>query len=164
MGRHRPRSQVTRILGTGVRVPPDPRPPAYVERLLLTVPLGPSVNHLYFNAKRRRVKSEAARDYEDAVGKRVAIARQQAGGVPRPPYILCFGVWFPDQSQRDLDNLLKCLQDAIVRAIRSDDQHVHFLGIRRQGVDPGNPRIDVELRSVGCTLSTTVTSVVWETI
>jgi crossover junction endodeoxyribonuclease RusA len=134
------------LLGAGVRVPPELTVPGgRVERLAFTAPIPPSTNHLYATVNGLRTKTQAARDYAKGIGSRAVAARALAGGVPQPPYMLELRVWFPDESKRDLSNLIKCLEDALMKAIRSDDRHVHRLVIERQGVDAANPRVDVVL-------------------
>ena len=52
-------------------------------------------------------------------------------------------VWFPDNRRRDLDNLLKPVQDCITHAgIWKDDCQVHDLRITRMAVDKNNPRCE----------------------
>lgn len=142
----RRRSTRTIIGGLGLTVPPELTVPGgRVPRLAFTAPLPPSTNHLYATVNGLRTKTQAARDYTVAVGKRAVAARALAGGVPQPPYLLTLDVWFPDESRRDLSNLIKCLEDALMKAIRSDDRHVHRLVIERRGVDAANPRVEVVL-------------------
>lgn len=114
--------------------------------LRFIAPLPPSTNNAYATVKGLRVKTKVAREFTERVGDLVVAAKTVAGGVPYPPFALHLGVWFPDEGRRDLSNTIKLLEDSLMKAIGSDDRHVHLLVVRRQGVDRFSPRVNVELR------------------
>jgi len=78
----------------------------------------------------RRVLKPAAQDYRHLVSLLTANGVQRFGSVPCP-----FSLWVtaypPDRRKRDLDNLLKVLQDALTDGLRVDDTHIHSVAIRR---------------------------------
>lgn len=58
-------------------------------------------------------------------------------------------VWFPDNRVRDLDNLIKVLQDAIEASgvMENDCWQVLFrLSLEAMGIDRTNPRIILEMK------------------
>jgi crossover junction endodeoxyribonuclease RusA len=110
----------------------------------LTLPLPPSANNLYVNARGRgRILSKAGREYKQAVrilamGARLPLLR---GDV-----VLTMTVYFPNRRRRDLDNTLKVCQDSLTGVAYADDSQVCELHLYRE-YDSGNPRAEVSVRA-----------------
>lgn len=106
------------------------------------LPYPPSVNHSYMTLRDgRRVLKPAAQDYRHLVSLLTANGVQRFGGVPCP-FSLWVTVYPPDRRKRDLDNLLKVLQDALTDGLRVDDTHIHSVAIRRAEPFPAG-RVEV---------------------
>lgn len=94
----------------------------------------------------RRVLKPAAQQYRHLVSIIAANGVQRFGGVPCP-----FSIWVtvypPDRRKRDLDNLLKVLQDAITDGLRVDDSHINSVAIRRDEPFPSG-RVEVVFTEV----------------
>lgn len=107
------------------------------ERGVLVVPLPPSANNLYVNARGRgRILSKAGREYKQAVrilamGARLPLLR---GDV-----VLTMTVYFPNRRRRDLSNTLKVVEDSLTGVAYADDSQVSELHLYR-AYDSGNPR------------------------
>lgn len=78
----------------------------------------------------RRILKPEARDYRTVVSVITANGVQRFGGVPCP-FSMWVTVYPPDRRKRDLDNLLKVLQDAITDGLRIDDSHIQSVAIVR---------------------------------
>lgn len=89
----------------------------------------------------RRVLKPVAQDYRHLVSLLTANGVQCFGGVPCP-FSLWVTVYPPDRRKRDLDNLLKVLQDALTDGLRVDDTHIHSVAIRRAEPFPAG-RVEV---------------------
>jgi crossover junction endodeoxyribonuclease RusA len=60
--------------------------------------------------------------------------------------VLVIQAWLPDRRRRDLDNLLKAVQDALAHAgVYDDDSQIVDLRIRRAGIDRAYPRLECDL-------------------
>lgn len=103
----------------------------------IQLPYPPSINHAYFTSTngKRFLKPKAAA-FKEYVTLLVASGRQRFGGVPFP-FTIVVSVWTPDKRKRDLDNLLKVLQDATCAGLRVDDSTVSTLMVLRRGVIDG---------------------------
>lgn len=123
-------------------------------KLHLTVPLPPSVNHLYFTDKRtgRRALSSAGRKYKKLIVQHVRQTR--FAQTPRPKsarYAMTYVLHYPDRNRRDISNSIKCLEDALAEACRFDDSHVDDIRITRGQLDKARPRCDVTIEVLDAT-------------
>lgn len=111
--------------------------------MILTLPWPPTINHYYAPGQRPGTyyMTAAARAYRIEVSTRVGAQRMRQGLTGR--LRLCIVACPPDRRARDLDNLLKAVQDALQHAgvYRSDSQ-IDRLEVERGSVTKGG-RIDV---------------------
>lgn len=89
----------------------------------------------------RRILKPDVAAYKTAASLLVANARQRFGDVPLPFQMFVY-VYPPDKRKRDLDNILKVMQDAICDGLRVDDsQIVSVSAIRCQIITGGKVEI-----------------------
>ena len=106
----------------------------------LTLPLPPSTNNLYVNARGRgRILSKAGREYKQAVRVLALGARLP---LLRGDVVLTMTVYFPNRRRRDLDNTLKVCLDSLSGVAYADDSQVSELHLYR-AYDSGNPRAEL---------------------
>lgn len=83
-----------------------------------TLPYPPSVNGLFFNASKGRVKTDAYRAWRRAGGEAILVqGRKHVHG----PVSLCVALVRPDKRRRDLSNTLKSIEDLLVEMQVIDD-------------------------------------------
>ncbi len=119
---------------------------AITENRMLTVslPYPPSANRIWRKWRGRMVLSAEGRNY------RAKVCAQVAGNGPRKPpsggrIALSMDAFPPDRRRRDLDNLSKCVADALQDAAAfHDDSQIDLLLTRRRQVVPGG-RLDIQL-------------------
>lgn len=113
----------------------------------ITLPYPPSVNSMYRTFKGRMIISKKGREWMKLA---VHEAKSQVHGwFVTGKVWLQIEVYMPDNRRRDLDNLLKPLQDCITHAgIWTDDCNVHELQIRHCGVDKANPRCELRIEAL----------------
>lgn len=133
-------------------LPPDPRPRA--ERMRLVLPFPPSTNGLYptvvtRQGKIRRVKSQAAKDFEAAVRQTVGLwINHHQLQPPSPPWRLTLLAYPPQDGQKhDASNLAKCPEDSVMAAIGGDDNDVREVHVTKADPD-GYPRLVLTLETV----------------
>lgn len=130
----------------------DTRPRA--DPLAVTVPFPPSVNNAYANVTTRsgvskRVKTERASEFVKAVCEHVrwyllAVNRRP----PAPPYRLTLHLYPPlDGRKHDASNLVKLPEDALMAAIKQDDDDVLEVHVFKHAKDR-QPRAEVTLEHV----------------
>jgi len=94
-----------------------------VEALEFDLPWPPSVNNYYRHVGPRVLISRAGRKYRTMVVSRLGGLKTLSGAVS-----LSLECYPPDRRRRDLDNLLKCLQDSITAAgVLDDDSQIRRL-------------------------------------
>ena len=122
-------------------------------RLVLTVPVPPSINNAYLDLVDkqtltvRRVLTAEASTFKADVGWRVASALQWQRW-PAPPYpeyslsiTLC--IYWADRRRRDITNCIKLLEDAVCGVLQVDDRHVCEFHLQLGGIDYDTPRCEV---------------------
>lgn len=121
-------------------------------QLVLTLPLPPSVNHLYATVNGRRVLSRAGRDFKALVAEEVDIWRDRdhisdtaIAAFGRHYLSLSIIFYFTTALRRDLDGGLKIAQDALCEAIGVNDNLVTEIHLIKR-VDRQHPRIEVTLQ------------------
>ncbi len=100
----------------------------------LTLPWPPSANHYYRRVGPRTLISREGREYRTQVCR--LLAPGGGSGIRKPPaggrIALAMDAFPPDRRRRDLDNLLKCTQDALAHAgVFEDDGQIDLLAVRR---------------------------------
>jgi crossover junction endodeoxyribonuclease RusA len=93
-----------------------------------TLPYPPSVNGLFFNATKGRVKTDAYKAWRRAAGNEImAQGRQRIRG----PVSLSVALVRPDKRRRDLSNTLKAVEDLLVEMqVIDDDSLVQRISIQ----------------------------------
>lgn len=116
------------------------------QKLKFSIPIPPSINHMYQNAGTKKRLTTAARNYikvaQDICKKAI---REQGWKKDKEYvwYVMDLYFYFPDQRRRDSHNCLKLLTDCLEGLLFTDD---YFLLPRIQHVtlDRNNPRLDVK--------------------
>ena len=109
--------------------------------VIATLPWPPSVNHYYRRVGNRTLISREGRRY------RRAVCSMLCGGGPRKPpaggrIALAMDAYPPDRRRRDLDNLLKAMQDSLGHAgVYEDDSQIDLLIVRRCEVVKGGKSV-----------------------
>lgn len=87
------------------------------------LPMPPSVNNLYINAGRKRVRSPRYRAWQDDAGWRLKAARLEP---IKGPVSVVVERYVPDKRRRDADNLNKPVLDLLVAygVIEADDNRI----------------------------------------
>ncbi len=123
-------------------------------QLALTLPVPPSVNHLYATVNGRRVLSRAGRDFKALVADEVEawqdreqISNDAIEALGRHYLSLTITFYFATALRRDLDGGLKIAQDALCEAIGVSDNLVTEIHLSKR-VDRQHPRIEVLLQTL----------------
>jgi crossover junction endodeoxyribonuclease RusA len=116
--------------------------------MTLTLPYPPSANRYWRSFRGRVVKSQEARDYQQAV-----ICLAPVGASNGPPTLLTGAVglelnFYRPQRRGDLDNRIKVLVDALQGTLYSDDKQVSELHAYLHD-DKQNPRVEVNVWATG---------------
>jgi crossover junction endodeoxyribonuclease RusA len=121
------------------------------DRLALTLPAPPSINHQYATVSGRRILSAVGRAYKDAVGRDVLVAlaksphREEFLRTARAhPLALSIHFFFTSPLRRDVDGGLKIAQDALCEALGINDNRVREIHLVKDQ-DTSWPRIEVLL-------------------
>lgn len=122
-----------------------------VNKLKLTLPIVPSVNHCYRNVSvHRRILTKIGQEWrEAALWKAKTEIRRQHWQLPPKGQKLIMEVWtyWPDNRRRDTHNAHKLLADALEGVVYIDDRYV-LVRDMDYAVDKGNPRIEIIIRMV----------------
>lgn len=121
------------------------------DRLTLTLPVPPSINHQYATVNTRRVLSAVGRGYKALVARQILVA---LAGSPyrdtllrnlRAGYLtLSIRFHFTSPLRRDVDGGLKIAQDALCEALGINDNRIHEIHLYKSH-DASRPRIEVSL-------------------
>ena len=113
----------------------------------ITLPYPPSVNSMYRTFRGRMLISKKGREW-----MKIAVASAKGevhGWFVSGSCSLAICAYLPDNRRRDLDNLLKPLQDCITHAgIWKDDCQVKDLRITHCGVDKTHPRCELTIEAL----------------
>ncbi len=97
------------------------------------LPYPPTVNHYWRIGNGRLYISDEGKQYQRRVCAILSDAPKQSGRLS-----VAVGVRPPDKKKRDLDNVLKCLLDAITKAgVWRDDSVIDRLLVERRDVKTG---------------------------
>lgn len=124
----------------------------FPDRLCITLPVPPSINHQYATVKARRVLSSVGRAYKALVGGLVLVALAQSPHreplhrtLRDAPLSLAIRFHFKS-ARRDVDGGLKIAQDALCEALGINDNRITEIHLYKHA-DPAHPRIEVSLRA-----------------
>lgn len=121
------------------------------DRLLITLPIPPSINHQYATVNGRRLLSSAGRTYKAHVGQQLWVGLSQSpvradllhrlqGG----PLALSIRFFFTSALRRDVDGGLKIAQDALCEGLGLNDNRIIETHLYKD-IDKANPRMEVSL-------------------
>lgn len=138
-------------------VPSSLEPPVIErDRVSLTLPVPPSINHQYATVNGRRLLSAAGRDYKAVVGRHILLA--MAKSADRRAVLAAFrsgslslslSFYFTSALRRDVDGGLKITQDALCEALGLNDNRITETHLYKRQ-DAERPRVEVILsRSLG---------------
>lgn len=114
--------------------------------LSVTVPLPPTLNHLYPTVRGRRMLSEAGKQYHHEAGWRIKEAATRLPWRTRPGqrYRIEIVLYFADM-RSDISNRIKALEDTAADVLGFNDKAVDVLEVRRGAVDKANPRAELTI-------------------
>ena len=108
------------------------------------LPWPPSVNNYYRHVGPRVLISRAGRRYRTMCVSRLGGLEKLSGAVS-----LSLECYPPDRRRRDLDNLLKCLQDSITAAgVLEDDSQIKHLDVRMGEPVPPEGLVYIRLEEI----------------
>ena len=117
----------------------------------MTLPVPPSVNHLYATVNGRRLLSSTGRSYKALVSQHVwcAVAQSTAQSsfktrLHSRPLALSIRFFFASALRRDLDGGLKIAQDALCEGLGLNDNRIIETHLYKH-VDKADPRIELSL-------------------
>jgi len=121
------------------------------DRLLLTLPVPPSINHQYATVNGRRVLSALGRGYKSLVARQVLVALARSSHrdallkALRADFLaLSVRFHFTSRLRRDVDGGLKIAQDSLCEALGINDNRILEIHLFK-ALDPAHPRIEVSL-------------------
>ena len=140
------------VLGRpGAETLPELRASITPQRLTLTLPVPPSINHQYATVNGRRLLSAAGRQYKAVVGQQVLIALARSphrdpllGTLRANDLALSIRFYFASPLRRDVDGGLKIAQDALCEALGLNDNRVTEIHLYKTR-DAHQPRIEMTL-------------------
>lgn len=93
--------------------------------------------------KGRPALTAAYRNAKESIG---LVAKEQANVPPIDgPVKVVFNVFEPNRRRRDILNYTQVICDGIEGVAYNDDSQIHYVVVKRCGVDRDNPRIEVEI-------------------
>lgn len=125
-----------------------------IQRVRFTLPLPPSINQQYTQVGKKRVLSKEHKKFKKQVGHR--IHRLRVNDVLTDEFVtaleagwigLFMDFYFETPLRRDLDGGLKIIQDAILDALRINDNRVVDIHLVKR-IAPTNPRVEIELEAI----------------
>jgi len=124
------------------------------DRLTITLPAPPSINHQYATANGRRILSAEGRLFKQTVTREVLVAlarspHREAFRRAAQEALLSLAIhfFFVSPLRRDVDGGLKIAQDALCEALDLNDNRIHEIHLYKSQ-DPACPRIEVTLSPV----------------
>lgn len=98
----------------------------------LRLPYPPSINHYYVRTNKGMAIKPEGKWYREQVGFLVAIARLPRKFLGNEKVQVTIHAFTPDRIPRDVDNILKCLLDALTDAhVWGNDKQVYDLHITK---------------------------------
>jgi len=124
------------------------------DRLTITLPVPPSINHQYATVNNRRLLSAEGRGYKSEVGHHVLVAlaksphRETLRHTLQTNYLsLAVRFYFASPLRRDVDSGLKITQDALCEALGINDNRVLEIHLYK-ALDTTYPRIELALTTI----------------
>lgn len=122
--------------------------PLLTPTLRFTVPVPPSVNHMYRtftkDGRAMRVKTKTADNwFRDALWQIKGAKNAARWKKLEEKVVVDLWVWWPDLRLRDCDNLNKCIMDAIKQAGVVADDHLCLPRWQDYDLDREAPRVEV---------------------
>lgn len=118
--------------------------------LKLSLPMPPSINHMYINTKNggKKLTKKAERYIRDARALANLAIEEQLWIKENAPvwYYLDIYFYMPDRRIRDSHNTIKILMDALQGSIYINDYYC-MPRIQDVDYDPANPRIEIICRA-----------------
>lgn len=121
------------------------------ERLSITLPVPPSINHQYATVNGRRILSSAGRAYKTEVGQQLWVVLAQSPAraflmdrLQSGPLALSIRFFFTSALRRDVDGGLKIAQDALCEGLGLNDNRIIETHLYKD-LDKTHPRIEVSL-------------------
>lgn len=144
-----------RLVPRPMAVPqPSPVPLASTvtrDRLCVTLPVPPSINHQYATVNGRRLLSSTGRAYKLQVAQQVWLALSQSPHKEAllqrfrtEPLALSIRFFFTSPVRRDIDGGLKIAQDALCEGLGVNDNRIVEAHLYKD-MDRQHPRIEVTL-------------------
>ena len=123
------------------------------DRLAVTLPVPPSINHQYATVNGRRVLSAAGRGYKMSAARQVLVTLARCAHrndllrtLRSDSLALAIHFYFTSPLRRDVDGGLKIAQDALCEALGINDNRIQEIHLYKHR-DRANPRIEVSLQS-----------------
>jgi crossover junction endodeoxyribonuclease RusA len=123
------------------------------DRLLITLPVPPSINHQYATVNGRRLLSSAGRTYKAHVAQQLWVALSQSPfsadlmhRLKSEPLALSIRFYFTSALRRDVDGGLKIAQDALCEGLSLNDNRIVETHLYKD-IDKANPRMELSLSS-----------------
>jgi crossover junction endodeoxyribonuclease RusA len=123
------------------------------QRLTLTLPVPPSINHQYATVHGRRLLSSAGRGYKSTVAQQVLLALARSPhkeallrALRGSSLTLSIHFYFSSPLRRDVDGGLKIAQDALCEALGLNDNRIVEIHLYKSR-DAHQPRIEMTLGS-----------------
>jgi crossover junction endodeoxyribonuclease RusA len=122
-----------------------------VDRLALTLPIPPSINHQYATVNGRRILSAVGRGYKVEVGRQVLVTLARSSHremllwtIRSRPLVLTIRFYFASPVRRDVDGGVKIVQDAVTEALGINDNRIVELHVYKSP-DSLQPRLELSL-------------------
>lgn len=113
----------------------------------LTLPLAPSVNHLYMFKRGKRFMTKDGLNYMSKASQMAMKAVNLQNYIQEEPgvWLVCeIKYYFPDKRRRDCHNMHKVIMDALEYTIFTDDRWVMVRDMY-VGLDKENPRLEIRI-------------------
>ena len=115
--------------------------------IVLNLPYPPSVNNYYSYTSRGVFIKKHGRDYR----KKVVSLFKDGSDAIEGDLNVHLSVFFPDKRKRDLDNILKCLLDALTHAhIYGDDSQIKKLTLEHVGYQKPDGLVIATIKEKRC--------------
>lgn len=113
----------------------------------LTLPLPPSLNHMYRRFARSVTTTQAVKDYHDRVWAEIMAKYGQRPKL-QMPLRLTMNMTVGDKWRHDLDNTLKVGIDALAGVLGFDDNGIVEIRASKQYVKGAENQIEVRLETI----------------